>query len=104
MADEPMIVLKENAVVDGVLVLTLDSIGANIKRKSKDGEHTVWATFKPQNHQEVLVGVPLIPGSIPPKNTVSMTEVHDVLNSIIFTLNWSLDDQENKPDTKENDW
>jgi hypothetical protein len=102
MSNEPIINITTVPDVElvetlskAMAVLTVASFGANINRKTKSNERTVWAKLDTPPNRVLRIAIPLHAGAGPqPEKTITTTELRDMISNIVSSLEWVLDDAE----------
>lgn len=84
--------LEGEQEIDGYLIFTLVSIGANIKKKEGTNEKTVWGTIQTPEAHPIKVAVQRYAGAgTQPENTITYLEIEDIATKLIKTLEDSID-------------
>ena len=98
MDDQTTITFTKSAKENNHIILTLDTIGANVSRRVGKGggqERTLWNSYTPPQNTELRIAIPLHPGAGPaPEGTIPLLTVTDIAHHLVVTLEEALDARE----------
>lgn len=95
------VTLELETITEEYAIYRLKSVGANIKRKTKTEERTVWATLEASDEEAFRITVPLKEEAEIPEGATSLDTIRATLVQVYFRLDAALNDIENSP---QGDW